>query len=52
MPLDGFEHIEVRPIAGSIGAEIHGVDINQLSDEVFAEIKAAWHKHLVIFFRD
>lgn len=52
MPLDGFQHIEVRPIAGSIGAEIHGVDINDLTDEVFAEIKAAWHKHLVIFFRD
>ena len=52
MPFDRFEHIDVRPIAGSIGAEIHGVDLNDLSDEVFAEIKAAWHEHLVIFFRN
>lgn len=52
MPLDGFEHIEVRPIAGAVGAEIHGVDINDLTDEIFAEIRAAWHQHLVIFFRD
>lgn len=52
MPLDGFAHIEVRPIAGALGAEIHGVDINNLTDEVFAEIKAAWHQHQVIFFRN
>ncbi len=52
MPLDGFQHIDVRPIAGACGAEIHGVDINHLSDETFAEIKAAWHRHLIIFFRD
>ena len=52
MPLDGFAHIDVRPIAGALGAEIHGVDVNDLSDEVFAEIQEAWHRHLVIFFRN
>lgn len=52
MPLDGFQHIEVRPIAGALGAEIHGVDLNALTDETFAEIKAAWLEHLVIFFRN
>ncbi len=46
-----YRHIDVRPIAGALGAEIHGVDINDLSDEAFAEIKSAWLRHLVIFFR-
>ena len=47
-----YQHIEVRPIAGSLGAEIHGVDLASLDDEVFAEIHAAWLQHLVVFFRD
>jgi|GEM_PF-2097638 len=46
------QHIDVRPIAGALGAEIHGVDLNTLSDAAFAEIEAAWLEHLVIFFRD
>ncbi|MCA8927059.1 MAG: TauD/TfdA family dioxygenase [Alphaproteobacteria bacterium] len=52
MATNGYQHIEVRPIAGACGAEIHGVDLNALSDAAFAEIRAAWHDHLVIFFRD
>ncbi len=51
MPTNGYQHIDVRPIAGACGAEIHGVDLNNLSDEAFAEIKSAWLEHLVIFFR-
>lgn len=52
MATNGYQHIDVRPIAGSCGAEIHGVDLNELSDAAFAEIKSAWLEHLVIFFRD
>jgi taurine dioxygenase len=45
--------IEVRPIAGTIGAEIHGVDISQeLSDSTIADIRQALIDHCVIFFRD
>ena len=45
--------IEVRPIAGSIGAEISGVDLGkELDDETIAEIRKAWLDHCVIFFRD
>lgn len=44
--------IDVKPIAGALGAEIHGVDLAHLDDETFAEIKAAWLEHLVVFFRD
>lgn len=44
--------IEVRPVAGALGAEIHGVDLAQpLSAGTVAAIRAAWLEHLVIFFR-
>jgi taurine dioxygenase len=46
-------HVEVRPIAGALGAEIHGVDIAQpLDDAVVAELRQAFLDHLVIFFRN
>jgi taurine dioxygenase len=45
--------IEVEPIAGNIGAEIHGVDLSQdLSDSTIADIRRALNEHCVIFFRD
>jgi taurine dioxygenase len=46
-----YRHIEVRPVAGALGAEIHGADLAKLDDATFAEIKAAWLEHLVVFFR-
>jgi len=46
-----YRRIEVRPIAGALGAEIAGVDLATLDDEAFGEIKAAWLEHLVVFFR-
>ncbi len=50
----GYEHIEVRPLSGSIGAEIFGVDLleENMGDAVFAEIHRAFLENLVIFFRD
>jgi taurine dioxygenase len=46
-------HVEVRPIAGALGAEIHGVDIAQpLDAAVVAELRQAFLDHLVIFFRN
>jgi taurine dioxygenase len=44
--------IEVSPIAGALGAEIGGVDLADLDDATFCEIREAFHDHLVIFFRD
>ena len=45
--------IEVRPIAGSIGAEIHNVDVSQdLDDATVADIRKALLDHCVIFFRN
>jgi taurine dioxygenase len=44
--------LEIRPIAGAIGAEIHGVDLSEhLSDGVITDIRAALNAHCVIFFR-
>lgn len=43
--------IEVRPLAGALGAQIFGVDLSRpLGDSVFAEIYQAFLDHLVIFF--
>jgi taurine dioxygenase len=45
--------IEVRPIAGAIGAEIHNVDVSQDLDEgTIADIRRALLDHCVIFFRE
>ncbi len=44
--------IEVRPIAGALGAEISGIDLaSDLNDGVFEHVHGAFLKHNVIFFR-
>jgi taurine dioxygenase len=49
----GKELIEVRPLAGALGAEIFGVELAaDLSEEVVAAIRRVWLEHLVVFFRD
>jgi taurine dioxygenase len=45
--------IEVRPIAGAIGAEIHNVDVSADLDEgTVGDIRRALLDHCVVFFRD
>ncbi len=45
--------LDIRPIAGAIGAELHGVDLSQeLDDATFSAVRQALQDHLVIFFRD
>ncbi len=45
--------IDVRPITGSIGAEISGVNLaEELSSAAIADIRQALLDHLVIFLRD
>jgi taurine dioxygenase len=44
--------LQIRPIAGALGAEIVGVDLSRdLDDGTIAAIRHAWLDHLVIFFR-
>ena len=47
-----YKHITVSPIAGSMGAEIQGVDLTALEDEVFDELYDAWLRHHVVVLRD
>ena len=44
--------IGIHPVAGALGAEISGVDLGHLSDELIADLRHAWLEHLVLFFRD
>ncbi len=48
-----YRHIETRKIAGALGSEVSGVNLeDEVSDDVLAEIQAALLENLVIFFRD
>lgn len=44
--------IKVRPISPAIGAEVEGVDLSQpLSDTLKAELKQAFHDHVILLLR-
>ncbi len=48
-----YQHIEVTPQAGAVGALISGVRLSATLDAaVIAEIRAVWLAHGVVFFRD
>jgi taurine dioxygenase len=49
----GYQHIRVAPLSTHLGVEIGGVDLAApLADEVMAEIRDAFGKYGVVFFRD
>ena len=48
-----YSLIDVRPISGTVGAEIHGINLKKaISDKEFSEIHSAFGQYGVIFFRD
>jgi taurine dioxygenase len=47
-----YQRLVVKPISGALGAEVEGVDLGQLDELAFTEIKRAFADHLVLFFRD
>jgi taurine dioxygenase len=47
-----YRHIEARPLAAAMGAEICGVDIAKIDDAQFAEVRDALFRHKMIYFRD
>lgn len=52
-PGNRYQHIDIAPVAGALGAEIRGVDTARpVKEPVIAEIRKALLEHLVIFFRD
>jgi len=44
--------LDVRRLAGNIGAELRGVDAAGLSDEALGQVRAALLRHKVVFLRD
>ena len=44
--------LEVRPVSGSLGAEVIGADLRSLDDEGFERVRALLVEHLVLFFPD
>lgn len=47
-----YQHITAHPLASAMGAEIRGVDLSDVSDDVMAEIEDALYRHKMVFFRD
>ncbi|MGE5722943.1 MAG: TauD/TfdA dioxygenase family protein [Sphingomonadales bacterium] len=46
-----YRHIEARPIAAAMGAEIVGADVRTLSEAAFEELNDALFHHKMIFIR-
>ena len=46
-----YRHIEARPLAAAMGAEICGVDAARISAEQFQELRAALFRHKMIYLR-
>jgi taurine dioxygenase len=46
-----YRHIEARPLAAAMGAEIVGVQIAAMSEAQFAEVRDALFRHKMIFLR-
>jgi taurine dioxygenase len=44
--------MRITPLTGAVGAEISGIDLNDLDDDTVAEIRQVWLDHGVVFFRD
>jgi alpha-ketoglutarate-dependent taurine dioxygenase len=44
-------HIEALPLAAAMGAEIRGVNVAQMSDAQFDEVRLALFRHKMIFLR-
>lgn len=47
-----YDRIEVRPLAGSLGAEVRGVDLRRLDNHAWSELHLAFLEFHVIAIRD
>jgi taurine dioxygenase len=50
--MKAWKHIRVSPVAGALGAEVDGIALAHLGDDAFEEVRTAFLKHQVLFFRD
>ena len=52
-PVADYTHIDVRPFAPTLGAEIRGVSLAEgVAEEQFQEIRRAFLDHQVLFFKE
>ena len=51
-PARDYRHFTATPVAGSLGAEVTDINLNQLSAEGQAELRQALMNHQVLFIRD
>ena len=42
--------VECRAVSGALGAEVHGLDLENLGDDEFAALREAWVRYHVLFF--
>jgi alpha-ketoglutarate-dependent taurine dioxygenase len=47
-----YRHLEARPLAAAMGAEISGVDAARINDEKFQELRAALFRHKMVYLRN
>lgn len=42
--------LDVQPISPVMGAEVHGIDLARIDDAVFAAVRAAFNRHMLLRF--
>lgn len=47
-----YRHFSIVPATGAIGADVTGIDLTQLGEEGYAELRQALLAHKVLFIRD
>ena len=47
-----YDTIQLRPLTGTIGAEVDGVDLRNIDDDTFTELHDAFLRYKVLFYRD
>lgn len=47
-----YRFIEVRPVAGALGAEVRGIDLASAGEEAMREVHTAFLRYQVLCFRD
>ena len=51
--IDDYNTIRVKPLGGALGAEISGIDLNEvIQDEQLTEVRQVFGQYAVIFFRN
>ena len=48
-----MSRLNIKPLSGCIGAEIHGIDLTKpITHELYLQLRGCLVEHEVIFFRD